>query len=109
MPHSDADASASDGQAQIPPEAIARWNAVDAATPLALTLTKADLDNLLLGLRNVAISQSQIITALSAHTAQEHEQCMDAIMNANTLCMASFNRINALISTVMSTAAPVKA
>jgi len=103
------DATDPDAQVQIPPEAIARWNAVEGATPLALTLTKDDLDNLLLGLRNIAISQSQIITALSAHTAQEHEQCMDAIMTANTLCMASFNRINALISTVMSTAAPVKA
>lgn len=38
---------------QIPPAALERWQTFADDTPLQLTLTKGDLDNLLLALRNL--------------------------------------------------------
>lgn len=94
------------GEAQIPQSALERWNALEDAVPLQLSLTRGDLDNLLLALRNMAIGQSQLVAALSAHTNQDMNGCVDAMMRANELSLSSFERINAFIVSIMQTAAP---
>lgn len=89
---------------QIPAAALERWQAFAEDAPLALTLTRADLDNLLLALRNLAIGQSEMAAALSAHTSQDPEGCMDAMVRASELSRSAFGRINALIGAVMGKA-----
>ncbi|MFG1350173.1 hypothetical protein [Xanthobacter autotrophicus] len=91
---------------QIPPAALERWQTFADDTPLQLTLTKGDLDNLLLALRNLAIGQSELVAALAAHTNQDQEAAVDAMVRANEVARAAFGRINALISAVMSRAVP---
>lgn len=91
---------------QIPQAALDRWGAIADDVPLQLALTRGDMDNLMLALRNLAIGQSQLVAALSAHTNQDLEGCVEAMTRANELCLSSFERINALISAIMQTAAP---
>lgn len=91
---------------QIAPAALDRWAAFPPDAPLQLSLTKADLDNLLLGLRTLAIGQGELAAALSAHTSQDLEGCVDGLMQASALARSSFGRINAFISAVMGKAAP---
>lgn len=86
----------------IAPEAIARWTALSEDAPLRLALTRADLDNLLLGLRTLAIGQSELVAAMAAHTNQDHGACVDAMMRAGELSRAAFDRINALVGAVMT-------
>lgn len=86
----------------IAPEAIARWTALSEDAPLRLALTRADLDNLLLGLRTLAIGQSELVAAMAAHTNQDHGAYVDAMMRAGELSRAAFDRINALVGSVMT-------
>lgn len=92
--------------AQITAEALARWQIIPADTRLELSLTKTDLDNLLLGLRNIIIGQNQMVTAFSAHIAQDGDQAIEAMMSAGDLCRISFDKINTFISAVMAGATP---
>ncbi|MFG1320645.1 hypothetical protein [Xanthobacter autotrophicus] len=91
---------------QIPPAALERWQTFADDTPLQLTLTKGDLDNLLLALRNLAIGQSELVAALAAHTNQDQEGSVDAMVRANEVARMAFGRINALIGAIMGAAAP---
>lgn len=91
---------------QIPPAALERWQTFADDTPLQLTLTRGDLDNLLLALRNLAIGQSELVAALAAHTNQDQEASVDAMVRANEVARMAFGRINGLIGAVMSRAAP---
>ncbi|MFS8037490.1 hypothetical protein ACI7BZ_11095 [Xanthobacter sp. AM11] len=92
------------GIAQV---ALERWNTLEEGVPLALALTRADIDNLLLGLRNLAIGQNRLVAALSAHSNQDFNGCMEAMKLSNELTVASFDRINAFITAVMAGATPV--
>ncbi|MEP9352501.1 hypothetical protein ABLE93_02760 [Xanthobacter sp. KR7-65] len=85
----------------IAPEAIARWTALSEDAPLRLALTRTDLDNLLLALRTLAIGQSELTAAVAAHVNQDHGACVDAMMRASELSHAAFDRINALVGSVM--------
>ncbi|MDI4666213.1 hypothetical protein K9U40_18070 [Xanthobacter autotrophicus] len=91
---------------QIPPAALERWQTFADDTPLQLTLTKGDLDNLLLSLRSLAIGQSELVAALAAHTNQDQNASVDAMVRANEVARMAFGRINALISAVMGAATP---
>ncbi|MCG5235686.1 hypothetical protein [Xanthobacter oligotrophicus] len=91
---------------QIPPAAMERWQAFADDTPLQLTLTKGDLDNLLLALRNLAIGQSELVAALAAHTNQDQDGSVDAMVRANEVARMAFGRINALIGAIMGAAVP---
>ena len=92
--------------AQISTEALQRWQTLAPDTRLELALTKADLDNLLLGLRNIVIGQNELVTAVSAHIAQDGEQAIESMMSAGDLCRISFDKINTFISAVMAGATP---
>lgn len=91
---------------QIAPAALERWQTFADDTPLQLTLTKGDLDNLLLALRNLAIGQSEMVAALAAHTNQDQNASVEAMVRANEVARMAFGRINALISAVMGAATP---
>lgn len=93
-------------EAQIAPEAIARWSRLPEDVPLRLALTRADLDNLLLGLRTLAIGQSELAAALVAHINQDHGACHEAVLRAGDLSHAAFGRINAFVGAIMAGAAP---
>ncbi|MFG1417708.1 hypothetical protein V5F38_09220 [Xanthobacter sp. V0B-10] len=93
-------------QIQVPAEAIARWAALDAGAPLKVTLTRGDLDHLLLGLRSLAIGQSELVSALTGHINQDAQESARALLTADQLCVAAYNRINAFITVLMMAAAP---
>lgn len=86
--------------------ALARWDTLRDAGPLDLRLSRDDFDNLLLGLRNMAISQSHLVAALSAHVDQDMARAVDGMMAASTLSAAAFARINRFIAAVMASATP---
>ena len=92
--------------AQLAPEAIARWTGLPEEAPLRLALTRADLDNLLLGLRTLAIGQSELAAALVAHLNQDHGACHEAVLLAGELSQAAFGRINGFVGAVMAVAVP---
>lgn len=92
--------------AQLAPEAIARWTGLPEEAPLRLALTRADLDNLLLGLRTLAIGQSELAAALVAHLNQDHGACHEAVLRAGELSQAAFGRINGFVGAVMAVAVP---
>lgn len=92
--------------AQLAPEAIARWTGLPEDAPLRLTLTRADLDNLLLGLRTLAIGQSELAAALVAHLNQDPGACHEAVLRAGDLSRAAFGRINGFVGAVMAGAVP---
>lgn len=91
---------------QISAAAMERWQGLAEETPLRLTLTRGDLDNLMLALRNMAIGQSELVAALSAHTNQDLNGCVDAMMRAGALSRAAYDRVTALIAAVMASAEP---
>lgn len=93
-------------QIQISPEALERWRALDGDVPLKVALAKSEFDHLLLGLRSVVIGQSQLVSAVTAHINQDPKAAAEALLTADQLCVAAFNRINAFISAVMETATP---
>lgn len=92
--------------AQLAPEAIARWTGLPEEAPLRFALTRADLDNLLLGLRTLAIGQSELAAALVAHLNQDHGTCHEAVLRAGELSQAAFGRINGFVGAVMAGAVP---
>lgn len=92
--------------AQIAPEAIARWTGLAGDAPLRIALTRTDLDNLLLGLRTLAIGQSELAAALVAHLNQDPGACHEAVMHAGELSRAAFGRINAFAGAIMASAVP---
>ena len=92
--------------AQLAPEAIARWTGLPEEAPLRFALTRADLDNLLLGLRTLAIGQSELAAALVAHLNQDHGACHEAVLRAGELSQAAFGRINGFVGAVMAVAVP---
>jgi len=94
-------------QIQVAPEAIARWSELDDDAPLNVSLTKADFDHLLLGLRSLSIGQSHLVSAVTGHINQDMEACAQALLAADQLCVASYNRINAFITVLMLSAQPV--
>ncbi|QRG04507.1 hypothetical protein EZH22_15020 [Xanthobacter dioxanivorans] len=94
---------------QISTAALERWQTFADDAPLDVRLTKADLDNLLLALRNLAIGQSELVAALSAHTDQDLGGCVDSMMRASELSRLAFGRINALVAAVMDKAEPAAA
>lgn len=91
---------------QISQAALERWQSIAQETPVRLSLTRGDLDNLMLALRNMAIGQSELVAALSAHTNQDLNGCVDAMMRASALSRAAFERVTALIAAVMASAEP---
>lgn len=93
-------------QVQVSPEAIARWAALEPGVPLRVTLTREDFDHLLLGLRSLAIGQSELVAALTGHINQDAPASARALLTADQLCVAAYNRINAFISTLMLAATP---
>jgi len=96
-------------QIQVAPEAIARWAELADEAVLNVSLTKADFDHLLLGLRSLSIGQSQLVSAVTGHINQDMDSCARALLAADQLCVASYNRINAFITVVMLSAQPVQA
>lgn len=90
----------------LPPAALERWAQLPQDAPLALALTRGDLDNLLLALRNLAIGQNELVVALAAHTQQDIDGCVEALMRANEVSRSAFARITAFIGAVMETSAP---
>ncbi|MDQ0504041.1 hypothetical protein [Xanthobacter agilis] len=93
-------------QFQVPPDAIARWAALEEGVPLKITLTREDLDHLLLGLRSLAIGQSELVTALTGHINQDAQASARALLTADQMCVAAYNRINAFITVLMMAATP---
>lgn len=94
------------GQLQVSAEAIARWASLEAGVPLKVTLTREDLDHLLLGLRSLAIGQSELVAALTGHINQDAQASARALLTADQLCVAAYSRINAFISALMLAATP---
>ncbi|MCL8384405.1 MULTISPECIES: hypothetical protein [Xanthobacter] len=92
--------------AQIAPQAIARWTGLPEDAPLRISLTRADLDNLLLGLRTLAIGQSELAAALVAHINQDPGECHEAVLRAGDLSRAAFGRINGFAGAIMAGAVP---
>lgn len=90
----------------LPEAALERWAKLPADAPIALVLTRGDVDNLLLALRNLAIGQSQLSAALAAHVNQDMEGCVGALMRTHEVALSAFDRVNALAAAVMRTAAP---
>lgn len=99
-------APAAPEQIQVAPEALARWAELDPDALLKLTLTRSDFDHLMLGLRTLAISQSQLVAALTGHINQDMESSARALLTADQLCVAAYNRINAFITVLMLGATP---
>lgn len=94
------------GTPHLSPAALERWASLPEDAPLAFALTRGDLDNLLLALRNLAIGQNELVVALSAHTEQDMDGCVEALMRANEVSRSAFARITGFIGAVMATAAP---
>lgn len=94
------------GTPHLSPAALERWAHLPEDAPLALALTRGDLDNLLLALRNLAIGQNELVVALSAHTQQDMDGCIEALMRANEVSRSAFARITAFIGAVMETSSP---
>lgn len=92
--------------AQIAPQAITRWTGLPEDAPLRISLTRADLDNLLLGLRTLAIGQSELAAALVAHINQDPGACHEAVLRAGDLSRAAFSRINGFTGAIMARAVP---
>lgn len=93
-------------QFQVPAEAIARWAAIEPGTPVKVSMTRQDVDHLLLGLRSLAIGQSQLVTALTGHINQDAQGSAEALLAADQLCVAAYSRINAFITVLMMAATP---
>ncbi|WP_234050054.1 MULTISPECIES: hypothetical protein [unclassified Xanthobacter] len=94
-------------QIQVSQEAIARWASLDEGVPLKVLLTREGLDHLLLGLRSLAIGQSELVSALTGHINQDTQASARALLMADQLCVAAYSRLNAFISVLMMAAAPV--
>lgn len=93
-------------QIEVTPEALERWKALESGVPLKLSLSREDLDHLLLGLRSLAIGQNQLVAALTGHINQDMQASAQALLAADQLCVAAYNRINAFITMVMVSATP---
>ncbi|MFG1480674.1 hypothetical protein V5F53_18760 [Xanthobacter sp. V4C-4] len=97
---------AAQDQIEVTAEALDRWRALESGVPLKLSLSREDLDHLLLGLRSLAIGQNQLVAALTGHINQDMKASAEALLAADQLCVAAYNRINAFITMVMVSATP---
>ena len=91
----------------ITKEALARWNNLPPDAPLRVDLTRQELDNLFLAIREIIIGQSDLGAALVQASNQKMEDAQIAFNSHAQHVQAAIGHIDRLIVHAMKTAEPI--
>lgn len=87
--------------------AMDRWDQLPPDKPLQIQLTKADLDNLFLAIRETVIGQSDLASALIHASNQRNAEAQQAMDGCGRHIQAAMTHIDSLIVHAMTTAEPI--
>lgn len=87
---------------EIPPELAEKWLKLDPSAPAQITLTRGDLDNLMLGIRQTIVAQSDLGLSLRHVGQGEFDKASEAYDKFFLSIQNAYDRTNRFITAVMS-------